>query len=102
MPRQPADVELLVECATSVAKSIGAPPPSRSAVLTVISKVVDEREALDTAHLGLITRDEAVKLVLAHFQSSLFDFSGQRTGADPWSDPRVVDAVKRGLFGTES
>jgi hypothetical protein len=101
MPRQqPADVELLVECATSIAKSIGAPPPTRSAVLTVISKVVDEREALDCAHLGIITKDEAVTLLLAHFQSSLFDFCDQKVGADPWSDPHLVDAVKRGLFGS--
>ena len=85
-----------------LAKSIGLPPPSRSAVLAVVSTVVDEREALDCAHLGILTRDEAVTLLLAHFQSSLFDFADQKAGVDPWSDPHVVDAVKQGLFGTGS
>ena len=101
MPRQPADVDALVECATSIARSIGAPPPSRNAVLTVIRTVVDEREALDGERLGILTRDEAVTLLLAHFQSSLFDFSGGNA-ADPWSDPRLFDAVKRGLFGPDA
>ena len=99
MPRQPADVESLVECATHIANSIGLPPSSRSAVLAVISTIVDEREALDCVHLGIMTRDEAVMLLLAHFQSSLFDFSDQSVGADAWSDPQLLDAVKRGLFG---
>jgi hypothetical protein len=100
VPRQPADVELLVECATSLASAIAAPPPSRSAVLAVISTVVDERDALDCAHLGIITNDEAVTLLLAHFQSSLFNFCDQKAGADPWSDPHLVEAAKTGLFGS--
>jgi hypothetical protein len=102
MRRQPADLELLVECALSVARSIGAPPPTRSAALAVINRVVDERHALDGAYEGIITRDEAVTLLLAHFQSSLFDFYDQKVGADPWSDPELLEAVHRGLFGNGS
>ena len=97
MATPPADIELLVECAMRVARSIGAPPPSRNAVLTVINSVVDDREAVDCARLGLMTRDEAVTLLLAHFHSSLFDLLGPNEAA--WSDPELLDAVKRGLFG---
>ena len=86
----------------NIARSMGAPPPTRSAALTVITRVVDERGALDGVASGIITRHEAVTLLLAHFQSSLFDFYDQKVGADPWSDPGLVDAVTRGLFGKDA
>lgn len=49
-----------------------------------------------------MTRDEAVMLLLAHFQSSLFGVSDQNAAIEPWFDPQLLDAVKRGLFGVDS
>jgi hypothetical protein len=92
-----------VQCARTFAHRIGAPSPDGDAVLKVVRKVVDEREAIDAATAGLITKDEAISLLLAHFHSDLFALAHVRDGDDnPWADRQLLDDVKRGLFGTAS
>jgi hypothetical protein len=99
MSRQPADLDLLVDCARKIGLQIGVPAVDERHVREVISKVINGRAALDAAAQGVITREEAATLLLAHYQSDLFAFADAFKDADPWSDPALIDTVKRALFG---
>lgn len=99
MDYRPFDMTLLLECAQRFAAMIGAPQPDETRVWQVIKDVIDERGALENAALGLITRDEAAQLLLAHFHSALFMLTKIDPTAEAW-DPSLVDDIKRGLFGT--
>lgn len=102
MAQQPADLALLIDCAARIAAAIGVAAPDERAVRSVVAEVVDRHEPIDAVARGLLTGDEAVTLVLAHFQSRLFDFADARRGVDPWSDAAVRDAVRKGLFGARA
>jgi hypothetical protein len=100
MSTRPVDTNLLIDCARRFAELMGAPVPDEMHVRRAIDKVVEERRVVESAEMGLMTKDEAVSLLLAHFHSDLMSLAHGPT-PEPWKDPALVIAVKRGLFGSD-
>lgn len=100
MSSGPADTNLLIECARRLAELMGAPAPDEMHVRRTIDNVVEKRGVVESAEMGLITKDEAVSVLLAHFHSDLMSLAAAPT-SEPWNDPALVTAVRRGLFGSD-
>ncbi|MEP1857427.1 MAG: hypothetical protein ABJI60_06490 [Kangiellaceae bacterium] len=63
------NIEELLECGVSLAEELGMEVPPREMFNSKIDEVLFERENYECAKSGLITNDELVNLVIAHFQT---------------------------------
>lgn len=97
--KTPLDAESLVQCANRMADLLRVAHPERIEVLRVVEYVVDEREAVAGVEMGIITPEEAVLLLLAHFHSSLFSFAPPEPGRSPWEDMTFLEEVRASLLG---
>lgn len=99
MASRVADSSLLIECARVLARMLDAPIPDEIRILEVIDEIVDKRSVIANVERGLITRDEAVALLLARFHSELLQCVSAGADSVPWENRDLLDAVKRGIFG---
>ena len=102
VPTGPADTDLLVICASRFARALGVAPGPESRVREVIERVLVQRQAIEAANAGILTRDEAINLLLSHWDSSVFGLPEGPNRATAGEDPALRRDMERGVFGERS
>jgi hypothetical protein len=93
------DFETLVNCVANVALLLGVQVPSDERCRAVLEYVLFERGAFRADELGLVTKEEAVFLVMAHVQSELFPETLMEDHGKLWRDPGIMAEFRRGIDG---
>jgi hypothetical protein len=68
-------------------------------VTRVVEELLSQRSVIESVELGLMTRDEAALLVMAHLHSEVLQLAADQSGEPPWDNEPVLTMCKSGLFG---
>jgi hypothetical protein len=99
MSETAANLPALIKCARTLASRLGLPPPLDDDVARIVDQVLSQHEVFESVRTGLVTKDEAALLVMAHLHSDVFLLARSPSGERPWDDDSLLTAVKIGLFG---
>ena len=94
------DMAILIRCANRIAEKMQVPTPEEGCVRQVVEEVIARHDPAVAADEGLLMVSEAVNLILAHFESSLFLSPTYRGGSPIFNDPESQELARRGLFGS--
>jgi hypothetical protein len=96
---EPACMEDVIEAGRRYARGAGIASPSDIEIRALIESVIRRKHVLAGVAEGVLMRDEAIHLLLAHFQSAWGRRPLPANLAQDFFTPDILDLVQRGLFG---
>lgn len=93
------NINALTKCASMFAALIGEPEPNEEHVRQVVENITIGRGTLECVSSGVLTKDEAVLQLLAHYHSALFRCKTVDVDHNPWANTELLNLMKQGLLG---